>query len=68
MRQTFKQLPIDTTFEFATVMDPRFQYSGLETGPWRKCSARQYTPVDREHRLYGHRLSVGTINVEVVEL
>ncbi len=68
MAQTFKQLPVDTTFEFASRSDSRFLCSGMESGPWRKCSVRQYTPVDKDHRLYGFLLSVGSINVAVVEL
>ena len=61
---TFKQLPVQTTFEFARAFKP----GEVGLGPWMKVSARGYTAIDKENRLYGYRLNVGSINVEVVEI
>ena len=61
---TFKQLPVQATFEFASAFKP----GEVGLGPWMKVSARGYTAIDKENRLYGYRLNVGSINVEVVEV
>jgi hypothetical protein len=60
----FKELSIGAMFEFD---HNGIQFSGMATGPWIKLSARQYTASDKENRLYGHKLTVGSINVKVVE-
>ena len=60
----FKELSIGAMFEFH---HSGIQFSGMAIGPWIKLSARQYTASDKENALYGQRLTVGSINVRVVE-
>lgn len=60
----FKDLSVGTIFEFNR---EGVQFSGMVTGPWVKLSARQYAASDKENSLYGHRLTVGSINVKVIE-
>ena len=60
----FKNLSVGAIFEFDR---EGIQFSGMASGPWVKLSARQYTASDKENSLYGHRLTVGSINVKVVE-
>jgi hypothetical protein len=56
----FKELNTGQTFEFANTL------SGAERGPWMKISKRKYSPSDLGHRLNGHEIEVGTLNVEVI--
>ena len=60
----FKELSVGTLFEFDR---DGVQFSGMASGPWVKLSARQYIASDKENSLYGHKLTVGSINVKVVE-
>ena len=47
---TFAELAIGDTFVFASEEDPRFTYSGICRGPWKKISARKYQSTDdRRH-------------------
>ena len=59
----FKDLSVGTIFEFDRA---GFEYSGMATGPWIKLSARQYTACDTDNALYGHKITVGSVNVKVV--
>ena len=60
----FKDLSVGTMFKFDRT---GFEYSGRATGPWIKLSARQYTACDTDNALYGHKITVGSINVKVIE-
>ena len=60
----FKDISVGAMFEFDRT---GLQFSGMATGPWIKLSARQYTACDKENSLYGHKLTVGSINIVVVE-
>jgi hypothetical protein len=55
----FRDLCEGIPFEFAN------RFSGMEAGPWVKTSKRIYEPASVLHRLSGHRIEVGTINVMV---
>lgn len=50
---TFKQLAIGDVFVFASEDDPKFRFSGMARGPWRKSSARLYKHVEtnRQHEV-----------------
>ena len=60
----FKDLSVGTMFEFDRT---GFEHSGTATGPWIKLSAKQYTACDTDNALYGHKITVGSVNVKVVE-
>lgn len=68
----FKDLGIGETFVFASQEDPRFLTSGMARGPWVKNSQRTYEHVDdvgkpiAARRYGGGRISVGSVNVEVI--
>lgn len=65
MAKKFRELKIGEVFEFASI--GTHPYSGMARGPWRKISARGYVAALPSHRLAGHRLQVGSINVAVEE-
>lgn len=59
----FRALPVGAVFQFD---DRDFPFSGMERGPWRKVSARGYVALMPTHRLWGHRLNVGSVHVAVL--
>ena len=61
----FKDLSVGTMFEFNREGLPLCH--GLADGPWIKLSACQYTASDKDNQLYGHKITVGSINAKVVE-
>jgi len=59
----FKDMADGQKFEFAAACLIG-KYS-MELGPWCKVGKRTYQPWEVTHRLNGHTLTVGTVNVDV---